>query len=282
MSYADLLLHIDTYPTPTTPAAIDEAVRVAASLDGKLTGLAEEVELKVHSNRLADYLIGLGAMAKAEEARSVAACHEGLAHFKQAATEAGVFQTTIRTRLSHYDVGDHVARIARAYDLCILPLEGGFDGQLEVANSVVFSSGRPVLVFRAGAASGLASGPDLVIVAWDGSRCAARAMADALPILRRAKRVRVFTVVNDKPHAVSGLGQAAQRHLQMHGVTAGVDEVDGRGDATGVVIDRYIEHHGPDLLVMGAYGHSRAREFLLGGATEHALGAPSCPVLLSH
>jgi nucleotide-binding universal stress UspA family protein len=282
MSYADLLLHIDSYPTPTTRAAIDEAVRLAASLGGKLTGLAEEVELKVRSNRLADYLIGLGAMATAEEARSVVACREGLAHFKQTATEAGVFQTTIRARLNPYDVADHVARIARTYDLCILPLLGGFDGQLEVANNVVFSSGRPVLAFRVGDAGGLASGPDLVVVAWDGSRCAARAMADALPILVRARRVRVFTIVNDKPHAVSGQGQAAQRHLQMHGVTAVVDEVDGRGDATGVVFDRYIKQHQPDLLVMGAYGHSRAREFLLGGATEHALGSPSCPVLLSH
>ena len=282
MAYIDLLLHIDSYPKPTPPAAIEEAIRVGASLGGKLTGLAIEVDIPVHSNRVADYLIGLSKMAEEEEARSHNACQEGLAHFKEKATEAGVFQTTILARVNHYEVADHVARLARTHDLCILPLVGGFDGQMEVADSVVFSSGRPVLVFRVGDAGGLASGPDLVVVAWDGSRCAARAMADALPILIRAQRVRLLTVLNDNPRAVAHVAEAAKRHLQMHGVTASIDEFDAAGDGIGVAFDRYIKQHKPDLLVMGGYGHSRAREFLLGGATEHALRTPTCPVLLSH
>ena len=255
---------------------------VAASLGGKLTGLAIEVDIPVRSNRLADYLIGLSAMADAEEARSKAAGKEGLAHFTQAATTAGIFQATVSLRANHYDVPDKVAAIARTYDLAILPIVGGFDGQMEVADSVVFNSGRPVLVYHVGQAAGLARGADLVVVAWDGSRSAARAMADALPILIRAKQVRVLTVLNEKPHAVSQLGQAAQRHLKMHGVSATLDEVDAAGDKIGSVFDRYIKQHKPDLLVMGGYGHSRAREFLLGGATQHALRAPTCPVLLSH
>jgi nucleotide-binding universal stress UspA family protein len=282
MTYADLLLHIDTYPTPTTAAAIDEAVTVAASLGGKLTGLAVEVEIPMRKNRLADYLIGLSAMADEEEARSRTACQDGLAHFTQAATKSGVFQATLSKKVSHYDVPNKVSTLARTYDLSILPMVGGFDGQLEVADSVVFNSGRPVLVYHVGQAAGLARGPDLVVVAWDGGRSAARAMADALPILIRAKRVRVLTVLNEKPHVVSQLGEAAKRHLQMHGVSATLDEVDAGGDKIGVVVDRYIKAHSPDLLVMGGYGHSRAREFLLGGATEHALRAPTCPVLLSH
>lgn len=282
MTYADLLLHIDTYPTPTTPAAIDEAVAVAASLGGKLTGLAIEVDIPVRSNRIADYLIGLSAMADAEEARSRAACQDGLAHFTQTATTAGTFQATVSLKANHYDVPDKVAALARTYDLSILPLVGGFDGQMEVADSVVFNSGRPVLVYNVGQAAGLARGADLVVVAWDGSRSAARALADALPILTRAKQVRVLTVLNEKPHAVSQLGQAAQRHLKMHGMSASLDEVDAGGDKIGAVFDRYIKQHKPDLLVMGGYGHSRAREFLLGGATEHALRAPTCPILLSH
>lgn len=282
MTYADLLLHIDTYPTPTTHAAIDEAVGVAASLGGNLTDLAIEVDIPVRSNRLADYLIGLSAMAEAEEARSLAACKDGLAHFTQAATTAGIFQATVSLRANHYDVPDKVATFARTYDLAILPTVCGLDGQIEVADSVVFNSGRPVLVYPVGQAAGLARGADLVVVAWDGSRSAARALADALPILIRTKQVRVLTVLNDKPNTVSQMGQAAQRHLKMHGVSAALDEVDAVGDKIGSVLDRYIKQHKPDLLVMGGYGHSRAREFLLGGATEHVLRAPTCPVLLSH
>lgn len=64
MRFHDLLLHIDTYPTPTPDAAIEEAVRLAAHLGGKLTALALEIEIPVQSNRLADYLIGLSGMAR--------------------------------------------------------------------------------------------------------------------------------------------------------------------------------------------------------------------------
>lgn len=117
---------------------------------------------------------------------------------------------------------------------------------MEVADSVVFNSGRPVLVYQVGQAAGLARGADLVVVAWDGNRSAARALADALPILIRAKQVRVLTVLNVKPHAVSQLGETAQRHLQMHGVSTTLDEVDADGDKIGTVVDRYIKQHKPD------------------------------------
>lgn len=282
MTYADMLLHIDSYPTPTTAAAIEEAVDLAVSLGGRITGLAIEVEIPMRSNQLADYLIGLSAMADEEEAKSRTACRDGLACFAERAAAAGIFQASRLARVNHYEVGDHVAKVARTYDLCLLPLAGGYDGQLEVAQAVVFSSGRPVLIFRAGGAAGLTKNPDLAVVAWDGSRSAARAMADALPILIRAKQVRVLTVLNEKPDAIASLGEEAQRHLQAHGVQATLVAVDSKGASIGEVLDSYVKAHSPDLLVMGAYGHSRAREFLLGGATEHTLKHPLCPVFLSH
>lgn len=282
MAYHDLLLHIDTYPTPTPDAAVDEAILLAASLGGRLTALALEIEIPVHSNRVADFLIGLSDMATAEEARSRKACKDGLAHFTAQAGAAGVYQAALSAKANHYDAPDDVARIARAYDLCLLPRIDGFDGQFEVAQSVVFGSGRPVLAFKLGTAAPLIEGPDAVVVAWDGSRNAARALADALPILVRARRVRVLTVLNEKPGLPAGAGAEALRHLQVHGVSATLDEVDTNGESIGTVFDRYLERVKPDLLVMGAYGHSRAREFLLGGATQHVLARQPCPVLLSH
>lgn len=282
MLYRDILLHIDSYPKPTPNSAIEEAIAVAAQFGGKVTGLSVEVVIPIRSNRLADYLIGLSAIADAEEARSRSASQEGLKHFIATAKAADVFEATISARVNHFDVSEHVARMARTRDLCILPLVGGYDGQLEVAQNVVFSSGRPVLIFRAGQIGGLASGPDLVVVAWDGSRNAARALADALPILVRAKQVRILSVMNDKPDVLVQQGADAKRHLKMFGVSADLDEIDAEGRAIGAVLDRYVRQHEPDLLVMGAYGHSRAREFLLGGATEHTLSDPACPVLLSH
>jgi len=282
MAYQDLLLHIDTYPTPTPAGAIGEAVAIAAALGGKLTGLSFEIDIPLRSNRIADYLIGLSAIAEAEEARSRAACREGLEHFKTAATAAGVFEAAVIGKADHYGVGAHVARVARTRDLCVLPLIGDYDGQLEVAQEVVFGSGRPILAFRAGSASGLEKAAGRVVIAWDGSRSAARAMADALPFLSRADEVRIMTAVGEKPGAIAKLGAEAQRHLRMHGITASLDDVDAGREKIGAVLDRYVKQQTPDLLVMGAFGHSRAQEFLLGGATQHVLAKPPCPVLLSH
>ncbi|ATC32152.1 universal stress protein [Caulobacter vibrioides] len=282
MRFHDLLLHIDTYPKPTPAPAIEEAVRLAASLGGKLTALALEIEIPLHSNRLADYLIGLSDMATAEEARSRKAGKDGLAYFTEVAIKVGVYQAAASARAHHYDVAEDVAKIARTYDLCLLPRIDGSNGQLEVAQSVVFGSGRPVLTFKAGEAAALIQGPDEVVIAWDGSRSAARALADALPLLVRAKSVRILTVLNEKPGVRATIGADAQRHLQAHGVNATLDEVDTDGGTIGAAFDRYLERIQPDLLVMGAYGHSRAREFLLGGATQHILACVPYPTLLSH
>ena len=282
MAFRDLLLHIDTYPTPTPEAVIEEAVLLAASLGDKVTGLAFEIEIALQSNRLADYLIGLSAMAVAEEARSRQACQDGLAHFIARARDAGVYKDAISAKANHYDVAGEVAKVTRTFDLCLLPLADGPDGQLEIAQSVVFDSGRPLLTFRPGAATALTRGPREVVVAWDGSRNAARALADALPILVRAKQVRILTVLNEKPGILSTTGAQAQRHLAAHGVNTTLDEVDAGGEAIGAAFDRYLDRTAPDLLVMGAYGHSRTQEFLLGGATQHMLASPPCPVLLSH
>jgi nucleotide-binding universal stress UspA family protein len=282
MAFRDLLLHIDTYPTPTPEAAIEEAVLLAASLGGMVTGLAFEIEIALHSNRLADYLIGLSAMAAAEEARGRQACQDVLVHFIARAKDAGVYKDAISAKASHYDVARDVAKVARTYDLCLLPLVDGPDGQLEIAQSVVFESGRPVLTFRQDTAAALTRGPKEVVVAWDGSRNAARAMSDALPILVRAKHVRILTVLNEKSGVLSTTGAQARRHLAAHGVNATLDEVDASGETIGTAFDRYLERTAPDLLVMGAYGHSRAQEFLIGGATQHMLARPPCPVLLSH
>lgn len=282
MAYLDLLLHIDSYPAPMPAELIDETVAFAASLGGKLTGLAIEVEIPVHSNRLADYLIGLSALGRQEEERCREACKTGLAHFSASAKAAGVFQEAILGRTNYLDRAEDVTRRARSRDLCILPRLSGIDRQLDVAQAVVFGCGRPVLIFQPGGLGDVAAWPEVAVVAWDGSRGAARAMADALPLLKRAKQVRVLTVVDEKPGATPDLGVDAVRHLLMHDIAAVRDEIDGGGQTIGATMDAYLEREGARLLVMGAYGHSRVQEFLLGGATDYALRAPVCPVLLSH
>jgi nucleotide-binding universal stress UspA family protein len=97
-----------------------------------------------------------------------------------------------------------------------------------------------------------------------------------------AREVRILTVTNEKPDVSSGLGKDAARHLKAHGVNVVIDEVNAAGRHIGQVLqDHAIECHS-DLLVMGAYGRSRMREFILGGATEHMLRDPNVPLFLSH
>jgi nucleotide-binding universal stress UspA family protein len=282
MALNDILLHIDSYPEATPRAAIDQAVGFVAALGGTISALAVTVTIDVRSNRVADYLIHLSDMAHEQEAQSLAACQDSLAYFRSQAEAADIFGQASLETADLYLMSDRVALRARTRDLTIIPLAGPYDGQIEVVESVIFSSGRPVVVFRAGESSLSPLTPAKVVVAWDGSRGAARALADALPILKLASSVRILTILNEKPATVAGVSADVVRHLAAHGVSAEVDEVDAKGRSIGQVLDAYIAAQQPDLLVMGAYGHSRLREFILGGATEHMLRSPKAPLFLSH
>lgn len=171
---------------------------------------------------------------------------------------------------------------ARTRDLCLVPTIDMQDGQRSVAEAVIFGSGRPVLVYRPGKADLLGKGISTVIVAWDGSRSTARALGDALPLLPQAHLVRVRTVLKDKVEVRTGIGAEVVRHLAAHGVDAVADEVDADGRETGQVLADYAVQHHSDLLVMGAFGRSGVRDFILGGATELMLDEPTVPLLLSY
>jgi nucleotide-binding universal stress UspA family protein len=123
---------------------------------------------------------------------------------------------------------------------------------------------------------------DTVIVAWDFSRAATRAMADAMPILEKAKRVCVLTVTKEKAIDTRRSGAELAKHLARHGADVVLDEVDAKGRSIGDVFEAHVTYRNADLLVMGAYGHSRLREFVLGGATKSMLTRPPSPIFMSH
>ena len=282
MPMRDILLQIDTYPEATPAEAIDQAVRFTAAVGGVLSALVVEVDIQAPKNWLADHLIGLSHMAAEEERKSRRFCAEALEAFTAAAGEAGVLGEVIQGKADLYAVGACVAERSRTRDLCIVPVADHADGQRAIVEAVAFGSGRPVLSFRPGVADLPLAGLGSVVIAWDGSRTAARAVADALPFLRMAREVRVLTVINEKPSARAGLGKDVVRHLATHGVAAVIDEVDAGGRRIGLVFEDYLAKRRPDLFVMGAYGQSRAREFILGGATEHMLHDTRTPLMLSH
>lgn len=145
----------------------------------------------------------------------------------------------------------------------------------DVPEHLATDSGGPVLVLpRTGWRDGVGR---RVLVGWNGSKQAARAMADALPFLRGAEKVWLVAIGEDLTAA--GLEDAAAR-LRAHGVEPVSERHEPRGNA-GAQLLELAGRHGADLLVMGAYGHSRLRELVLGGATRHVLTHAELPVLLS-
>ncbi|NGX97210.1 MAG: universal stress protein, partial [Candidatus Afipia apatlaquensis] len=119
-------------------------------------------------------------------------------------------------------------------------------------------------------------------VAWDFSRPAARAVADALPILERAKIVRVVTITEEKTIDTKRSSAELAKHFACHGIESVLEEEEAAGRTIGQALEDYATAHDIDLLVMGAYGHSRMRDFILGGATKSIVANPPLPVLLSH
>jgi hypothetical protein len=201
MSFKDLLTVLTTYPKPTPVSAVDEAVDPASELGAKISAIACEVKIKAPGSPLGSYLLDIPAIVAAENKKSATNAQQLLAAFQDVAEKRGVFQERISEECLTSEVPEVLIEYCRLRDLAIVPVpEGNFFDQW-YAESVIFGSGRPTVVLphtRKRAAS-LALGT--VIVAWDFSRPATRAVADAMPILRKAKRATgtVFVVGLDIP-----------------------------------------------------------------------------------
>ncbi len=144
----------------------------------------------------------------------------------------------------------------------------------------VFSAGRPCVLFPDDAASD--SPLDNIVVNWDYSRSAARAVNDAIPLLRRAKHVRIVTIRGEKDLPTDDAGAPLVAFLAEHGISSVAEEVQAGGKTIGQAILSRAADAKANLIVMGAFGHSRLREFILGGATKELLETSKIPLFMSH
>src|SRR5262249_47474057 len=201
---------------------------------------------------------------------------------RQGAMQRGVTCEHVIEHCAPNDVVRILVDHARLRDLSIFPINPQAEGQRALIEALIFESGRPVLLLPEGATRQLPSSFDTIAVAWDHSRPAARAVADALPLLRTAKRVHVVTVADEKDLHRPDSGVELCKRLARHGVEVTFDRVQAKGRAIGDVLEAYASERNVDLMVMGGFGHSRLREFVLGGATRSVLTRPSIWTLVSH
>jgi nucleotide-binding universal stress UspA family protein len=282
MAYKDILLALTTYPEPTPVSAVDQAIDFAAAIGARISAIACEVRIRASGNVLANALLDVPAMVAAEAKKSLANAEDLLAAFQEAGEKRGVFQDRILERCLTSEVPDLFVEYARLRDLTIVPVPEGVLFDQWYAESIIFGSGRPTLIMPYTRKRAAAFALDTVVVAWDFSRPAARAVADALPILEKAKRVCVVTVTNEKTIDTKRSGVELAKHLARHGVNIVLDTADAAGRTIGDALESYLVSRNADLLVMGAFGHSRIRQFVLGGATRSMLSRPPLPIVLSH
>lgn len=282
MSFKDVLLTLTSYPEPTPVTAVDDAIDIAVALGAKISAIACEVKIKAPSSPLGDFLLDVPAMVAAEVKKSATNAQQLLAAFQDTAMKKGVFQERISEQCLTSQVPDVFIEYARLRDLTIVPVPEGDHSDQWYLESIIFGSGRPTIVLPHTRKRTAPFALDTVIVAWDFSRPATRAIADAMPILEKAKRVCVLTVSNEKAISTRRSGAEVAKHLARHGVDVVLDEVDAKDRSIGEVFEAHLTYRNADLLVMGAYGHSRIREFVLGGATKSMLARPLVPIFLSH
>jgi nucleotide-binding universal stress UspA family protein len=257
----------------------DYAVSVAAALEAHVAGIAFLYDAVVPVSSTG-YIPA--EVIETQQADSQAAAKAAMDRFAAAAAREGVSAEPLMLPASFAGAGDQFGRIARRFDLAIV-------GQAEpkvtsveemIAESVLFESGRPVILVPYIQKAPLKL--DRVMVCWDGSRPAARAIADAMPLLQRSDQVEVVIVANERGKQDEIPGADIGQHLARHGLKVDVKRIAG-GDID--VADALLSHvadSGADFMVMGGYGHSRLREFVLGGVTYNILRAMTVPVLMSH
>ena len=274
----DFLIPVSTNPDPTPRAGLRRALDLAPTMSGRVTALVHEVDIPPLHNFLAEAVLDLSAMAAEAEALSRSRGEVLLGELRQLAEFFRLPLAAETVRCRRELLPDRIAHAARTHDYALLVLDPQSPDQRDMAEGVIFGSGGPAILFPA-----LEVPAHLltVVIAWDGSRAAARAVRDAMPVLKLGKHVVVATFEDEKPLAAAGLAEL-QRHLKEHGVAARHVQGTAGSAPVGDAIQELALSLDAGLLVMGAYGHNRMREFVLGGATRSVLHGVRLPILVSH
>jgi nucleotide-binding universal stress UspA family protein len=278
MALKDIIVPIDT--TDAGKSRVEAAIAIASAHDAHITGVA--VLYRPYIPPHAEVEISAEILEMRQKTLRESAEEAG-AMFQARMDQAGCSSDW---RIVEGDPIDVLSEQARYGDLLIVsqnPSAGDLlPGGHEMPDRVILSAGRPVLVVPYIYKEGTIGKHPLV--AWDAGRMAARAVHDAMPILKKAENVTIM-VANPEAGAdghgdLPGADLAA--HLARHGVNATADHTVSPDMDIGELLLSRVADDSADMLVLGAYGHARWRELVLGGVTAHILEHMTVPVLMSH
>lgn len=279
MAFKNLLVHLD--PSKSSVKRADAAIALAAEHGAHLTALAAAAAPSVPTYVEAQIPAALFERARSTLNQELAAAGEA---FTTRAKAAGIAHE-VRMELAQEPLAELISRHARYVDLAILGQSDPDDpatGAPELSEDVILGCGRPVLMVPY---IGAMQAPGRrIVVAWDAGREAARAVNDAMPLLAAADQVLVL-IVNPRrgPHGHGEEpGSDIATHLARHGVKVEVKVVTQRDLTVADVILSRIADETVDLVVMGAYGHARLREMVLGGVTREMFRSMTVPLFMSH
>jgi nucleotide-binding universal stress UspA family protein len=277
MTLKRIMVHYDA--TPRGERALAAALSLAEKQDAHLIGCATREEPRIPTYAAAQVPADVIETLVEEQRRLVHAAHES---FEKAAKAAGRADRCEFIE-SAGDPARTLTSFGRGCDLIVVGQSEPDTESVEIEelpDNLVMESGRPVLIIPyIGQRATLG---EHVLLCWTNTREAARALSDALPLMSTASKVTVLTVEDRDADMNAVVGDDAARFLAAHGISAELRRtVQPKIDAATAILNEASDL-GADLIVMGAYGHSRLRETILGGATRTMLKTMTSPVLMSH
>ena len=278
--FKNLLVHIPTErsPRPVIEGSVSLALACGAHLDAFSVGYETITSVPL----VAEGGAAVAAIFEVEGQRATERAEAALGVFEVEARNAGISYSSRALVAMPADAASIAGAMARLYDLTIA-LQPEFDRETfdsTLSQEILFQAGGPVLfipyTFRGAFAA------KRIGICWDGSRLAARALRDAMPLIRQADALTIITIKNGKTPPIESSSEHLIRHLARAGLPAKIvlfaaDRSDIQPGLLSIAADESL-----DLLVMGGYGHSRLQEIVLGGVTREMLRAMTVPTLMSH
>lgn len=280
MAYKDILIHLDD--SKACASRIEAAIALAKRHEARLSGVALALKSTIST------YIGVdipSSLTDAQQEIVAKAADSAVAKFEQAASEAGVKCTSTVIKCSATKAPGRLSFFARHSDICFLgqpnPDEAGAAFKESLLEGVLFASGRPVYIVP------YIGRPQMkirkAVIAWDGGKKAVRAVNDAIPLLQGRSEVIVLVINPEKRRTTHGdkPGTDIAAHLERHGIKTRVEHQSHVEIPADTMILNFLSDEGADLLIMGAYSHSRLREKAFGGVTNTILHQMTTPVLMS-